>query len=308
MADQNTFPGAAKFRKGATAVGVAVPLLLCSVAPASAFAVDGKVEGGEYTMGWDISAQISGSTSEKSKLFVRQTGNDVFLAVVVDIDFVDNVYGVKDDAGSPTETVGSGWETKDHKMDKLISSDRLTFNLDLGAGATTFEVELVKKNCAMTSCSDLDKNTVVVGPGPGTLTDDDVATSFNYNYLQSLTESGFGDFSNKDTSESPDPLFDQPGGEVANEPNADWIQELVYEYHFLAEPGKVIGLADLSNVDIHASPKKDGATQDTGCVNTNSCDPTTPPGGTPVAEPGMLAIYGFGLAGLGYVRRRRKVS
>lgn len=280
------------------AAGIAAALLQFST-PATAFSVNGVIEGGEYTSAWDLNTAIAG-TQAPSRLFLRQTATDLFVGVTVDINYVDNVYG-DSKSNTPLSTVGSGWENKDHALSKLTGSDNLKFTLNLGSAASAnnqdIHTELVDKD-----------NFNIVDIKKGAAFIQESSSSFVYNFKQSVIAGDltYGDFSSGDASLSPDPI------NLANNPDglaADWQQALIYEFRFDAPADdRTIGLADFSNASVHASPSKNVDDPVFNCLNsTKDCDPFTPPGGgtppTGISEPASGALF---LAGLGLVSMYRR--
>ena len=303
----------------------------------------GAAEG--YTLGFDVQFKLdNGDVIDGGELYLgtgtASNGSDddsAFIYFRMDRDFVDNSYGDNqigwgDDAAS----------TKNHNFKDLVGSDKLHLkffetladqtadnaNLDItvdylagdakdaaatkygtggiGAGGPT-DPDLDEKNDGKIDFGDA-SSVIAIG----------TALDFNLNQSNAAASLGLDELTDRDGTAGNSPGFTttstDPDDQYASASAAypDWIFQMGYELEidgtlFLDDDGNLaFSEANLMIADAHVSPRKAASNFDL----VESLTPIPVPGDTPdtpsVPEPAGLTLFGAGLLGLGWLRRRRR--
>jgi len=289
----------------AVASVVGVLAVLAMAAAADAVTVDGRVEPGEYLIGYELSFEVEDVTGivGGGELWLHRMANDdLVVALTLPKTLVDNSYG----------TTAIGWGAaapsgKNHNFQDLTGSDDARFGFEFvlqGPGDTTlFDVTL---DYLHGLGSEKEEPPFVSGNTPGkefVVTVGDAAhlvaasTSLAYNW------DTFGDdhpeFFGKDyNSPAADPDYGNPT-------LPGWLYEVSYEFQIdgVVFSSVAIDLLDpsfLSMPLIHASPNKIGRKHK---VWPEIGPPI--PTDAPIPEPvTLLSLLGGVVALVGYVRRR----
>ncbi len=287
-----------------------VLLLVCGVFASqtqAAIVVDGRVGEEEgYSLLGSITPSKDANKVSDAKLYLHQdeVTFDLYVGVVLPLEFVDNSYG--SDGSLPQTHTHSSWggnKDNKHKFKHLLNSDDAEFVLTFGGEEIEFEIDYLKQ-FGNTYRAD------VVGGGDDDDDGDDddghgddgaaiqAASSLEYN----LENVAFL------TSESPEVNLDYS---TADPTLADWIFEVAYEFRIDGDVFNGVriltddGFADGVNfaIDkIHASPSKDGAFKD---VTPNESFSSVA-----IPEPGVMAMAITGLiaTGMSWGRRRERLA
>jgi hypothetical protein len=278
---------------------VALACISLAAAPMTlaAIMVDGKYDPGEgYGAGSTIYFNVDDGDGNTTGPFegtlyqhIDLSTNDLYLAFVLPTEVNDTSYG-------QTSADHYGWQGKGRKFGQIVGSDHIQVNIMSTTGQVILsalidalaEWQVEKKGAVEYHTTGVYGNDDQPGfyrikQGDGKMLVGDsssflgVATSFDYNY-NLAGGTGF-----KDTEKSPAPNTFE-----------GWIDEAIYEMHISGEAleddlGNLIFSSASMNV-AHLSPAKEGG--------------GTPP--TPsVPEPGTMLLFGTGLAGMAWYRRRK---
>ncbi len=271
-------------------------IALLVIMTSKAFAVpvvDGKFDPLEgYTTGLDLVLQVeSGPLVSGGKLWLFQdpTTHDMFVNFIEPLTLVDNSYGLNAIGWGAAAPSGKG-----HKFKDLKGSDKAQFQFTDKDGAVVLDV-------VVDYISETSKGSGVFGSlgvtgGDGKVLSGDGAkvlawgTSLDYNFnTLGLVLTADSPLTDPTTSYNVSAL--DPNSPTSN----DWIFEVIYE---LQVDGSLFGSGGVTMEVVHNSPNKQGKNVVTVCTTCVT---------TPIPEPATLFLLGTGLAGLGFIRRRKKV-
>ena len=231
-------------------------------------------------------------------LYSGEDNDDLYGALILPTDFVDNSYGDNSVGWGDNATSG-----KDHKLKDLLGSDSAAITIEgnpLYFEYDTYDEGSITKGKAGKKGKKEDPVIVPVGS---------YKTSLGYNYGKYGSDGigGVSDlFNDTENSSSPETVGDTYTPSSTD--FSDWAFAVIYE--FKVDGGAAgIDLASVvfGEINIHASPNKIGDNTAVGVAG----DPTFIGGGSPgaaVPEPATILLLGGGLAAFAgrQWRNRRK--
>ncbi len=288
--------------------------------------VDGIVSQGEYAgsnaetllLGFAsdagrANAEIQGSFSYKIE------GELIYAALSSPTDFTNNVYG------APSEVDGSGWDGSGKQddagrpFDNLLGSERLLFGLDTdndGKNDISVVIDLLAKNTD-SGYDKLDLEGSDKGFDGGDI-NNKVYTRGAEDSTQNTYRAVFGEHDGavlQDVASSLEYNLSRHCGDITDSPDftslslgAGCSEVLTFEWSMAADQFVNFSASSILAPLVHASPSKVHKNRifRPDCLADDSCvyvDRGDPPTGVP--EPGNLVLMLVGLAGIGWLHRRK---
>lgn len=300
--------------------------VIVAMGAAKAAVVDGIVSQGEYA-GRDAETLLLGFASDEEganaeihgSFSYKIEGELIYVALSSPTHFTNNVYGV------PSEEVGSGWDSSDKKdeagrpFDKLLASERLLFGLDTdndGKNDVSVVIDLLAKNTD-SGYDMLDLEGSDRGPDGGDI-NNKIYTRGLEDSTQNMYRAVFGEHDGavlQDVASSLEYNLSKRCGDITNSPDFTSLslgvgcsEVLTFEWSMAANQFSDFSARSILAPITHVSPSKVHMPKNfkPGCFANDSCvfiDRGVPP--TAVPEPGNFVLMLAGLAGIGWLLRRK---
>lgn len=285
-------------------------LFLLGVAAAPALSmptIDGLVVASEYDYDFTVALTTEDGVGSSGQFFVHDDGTNISIGLIADLGLNDNTYG---------GTRASDWGSDEHNLaaggggKSLEGSDKWEIK---GWAGSDIEIDYIDEP----SWDALDKKGNLVAFGTSiALNHDNYPGFFSTADIDSPAMNCGGPLGTRCTSYD----FDTSG--IGGADVGNWIPEIMYEFSASrATLGASSGISSLAEAKtlandilaastIHMSPNKLGKNKvcepgnaDAPCFVTTE---TGPGPGTPMPEPGSIALLGIGMLAL--VARRRRMG
>jgi PEP-CTERM motif-containing protein len=245
--------------------------------------VDGRYDPGEgYDTLYNLTMDAEGGGTLSGQVWTYQnpTTSDLYLALIVPTDYVDNTYGIN-------SSTGYRGKTGEHTFKDLLNSDEAVFKFYTESGSLALETSIDY----LAKFGGASKGKGKKGGGSSTpeeykaVADDSTGSGFTGGTSQVASSLQYN--------------LDTIGLFLDNSPlDANWIDAVIYEMRIDGSLFANDGLDSILISKLHASPSKIEADNPV----------LTPGGGTggAVPEPGSMLLVASGLGGLAAWRRRRR--